>query len=466
MYPMTNSKTAAIILAAGQGTRMLSDMPKVLHKVGGLSMIGHVLSATAGIEKIVAIVGHGRESVQAEMNQHRADVQIAEQTQQLGTGHAVKQARQAFNGFGDGWGDGFPGDVFILNGDVPLVSAQLLDMLYQQHQTQQNTLTVLTTTVPDPTGLGRILRDENGHFQAIVEHNDASQEQRNIEEINTGIYLVKAHVLFELLEKVTNQNAKGEFYLTDIVGLARERGAQVGACQTDEGLALLGVNTPSQLADAEHIFQAWQRQKKLRDGVYLKDSSSTYFNHDTTISKGTIVGPNVQFLANVDVGENCFLEGNAVLKDTTLEPNTHILSFCHLEGACVAQGATVGPFARLRNGSHLGENSKIGNFCEVKNTELGAGSKASHLTYLGDAHIGTNVNIGAGTITCNYDGTNKHKTIIENGAFIGSNTSLVAPVKIGEGALIGAGATIRKDVTPAHLAFTTSAQKQTSKKKV
>ena len=455
---MTKPNSAAIILAAGKGARMLSDKPKVLHNVGGLSMIGHLINATKNIKKTIVIVGHGREDVEAEITRLHANISTVPQTQQLGTGHAVLQAEQILQGF--------EGDVAILNGDVPLLTPELLDVLMAEHTTQQNTVTVLTTHVPDPTGLGRILRGRNGAFQSIVEHKDATTEQRLIQEINTGIYLVKTPALFELLHKVTNKNASGEFYLTDIIALANANNDKVNTYHTEDGLALLGVNTPAQLAEAEAIFQLRQRQKALEKGVFLKDPTSTFFNHDTTLGAGTTVGPNVQFLEGVDVGENCALEGNSVLKNTTLEPNTNILSFCHLEGAYVAQGATVGPFARLRSGSNLGQNSKVGNFCEVKNTTLGAGSKASHLTYLGDAEIGMNVNIGAGTITCNYDGTNKHKTTIENGAFIGSNTSLVAPVKIGEGALIGAGATIRKDVGTEQLAFTATAQKQTAKKKV
>ena len=455
---MNLKDTAAIILAAGKGTRMLSDKPKVLHEVGGLSMIGHVLAAAAGVGKTTAVVGHGRDEVAAEITRLNPETTTVEQTEQLGTGHAVQQAEEALQGF--------KGDVAVLNGDVPLITPALLEALFTEHNTQGNTVTVLTTTLPDPTGLGRIVRsDDDGSFQSIIEHKDASAAQRNIGEINTGIYLLKAPAVFELLRQVNNRNAKGEFYLTDIVRLARQKGDKVGTCHTDEGLALLGVNTPQQLAEAERIFQERQRRKKLSDGVFLTDPPSTFFSHDTVIGRGTTIGPNLQFLPGVHVGEEATLEGSSVLRQTTLEARCTVLSFCHLDGAYVAQGATVGPFARLRKGSNLGRNSKVGNFCEVKNTTLGAGSKASHLTYLGDAEIGMDANIGAGTITCNYDGTNKHKTTIENKAFIGSNTSLVAPVRIGEGALIAAGSTIRKDVAQGELAFTKAHQKQTLKKK-
>mgnify|MGYP006270489733 CR=1 FL=1 len=454
---MNFKNTAAIILAAGKGTRMQSDKPKVLHEVGGLSMIGHVLTAADQIDKTIAVVGYGRDEVVAELHRLNPDATAVEQTEQLGTGHAVQQAEEALKGF--------TGDVVVLNGDVPLVTPELLEQMFSDHHSQNNTVTVLTTTVPDPTGLGRIIRDTDGNFQSIIEHKDATEIQRQVDEINTGIYLVKAPDVFDLLRQVTNKNASGEFYLTDIVELARNKGQKVGTCFTDDGPALLGVNTPQQLADAERIFQERQRLKKLSDGVFLKDPSSVFFSHDTVIGKGTSIGPNVQCLKGVNIGENNVIEGNTVLKDTTSEAGVTVLSFCHLEGAVISSGCSVGPFARLRPGTGLGQNSKVGNFCEMKNTTLGAGSKASHLSYLGDAEIGMEVNIGAGTITCNYDGRNKHKTTIENKAFIGSNTSLVAPVRIGEGALIGAGATIRKDVGRNELAFTSAQQKQTSKKK-
>lgn len=457
MPEKSHKNTAAIVLAAGKGTRMQSDLPKVLHEVGGLSMIGHTLKAADGTAKTIAIVGHGREAVEEEILKRFPTTICVAQKEQLGTGHAVLQARDALQGFS--------GDVAVLNGDVPLITTDLLKDLFSTHQRAGNTVTVLTTTVPDPTGLGRIIRDGAGNFKAITEHKDASEKQREIDEINTGIYIVRAPEVFSLLEKTSNQNASGEFYLTDIVSLALESGGKVGTHKTDDGLALLGVNTPAQLAEAERIFQQRARKKKLESGVFLKDAASTFFSADTLLGKGTTVGPNVQFLAGVRCGEGCAIEGNSFLKDTRAESNVTILSFCHIEGADIAAGATVGPFARLRPGSSLGVNSKVGNFCEVKNTTLGAGSKASHLTYLGDAEIGMDVNIGAGTITCNYDGTKKHQTSIENSAFIGSNTSLVAPVRIGEGALVAAGSTIRKDVAKGSLAYSRSAQNTTTRKK-
>ncbi|MBI1364060.1 MAG: UDP-N-acetylglucosamine diphosphorylase/glucosamine-1-phosphate N-acetyltransferase [Proteobacteria bacterium] len=448
----SNEQFAVAIMAGGKGTRMKSDMPKVLHPVAGKPMLGHVLDAAAELAPThtVVIVGHGADKVREFISAYSSDVQAAEQTQQLGTGHAVLQTEDALKGF--------EGHLLILSGDVPLVTPDLLFTLTEKHLEKDNAVTVVTTTADDPTGLGRIRRKGN-QFVGIVEHKDATDEERMIDEINTGIYAVAAPLIYDLLRKTGNNNAQGEYYLTDIVTLALQDGLKVGTCKVDDGEALLGVNSRAQLATTEHLFQQRKRAELMADGVTFIDPATTYLSADTQIGRDSIIGPNCRFFENVSLGERVELEGSSYLRNTTVHDDTHIYAFCHLEGVKVRAKCSIGPFARLRPGTLLENGAKVGNFVETKATTIGKGSKVNHLSYIGDAVVGVEVNIGAGTITCNYDGANKHQTVIADGAFIGSNTSLVAPVKIGVGATVGAGSTITKDVPPEALAVTRAEQK-------
>jgi bifunctional UDP-N-acetylglucosamine pyrophosphorylase/glucosamine-1-phosphate N-acetyltransferase len=446
-----------VILAAGKGTRMKSDLPKVLHPLAHRPLLAHVLAAATPLHPaaLVTVIGHGAETVRDTIAPLApANHTFAMQAEQLGTGHAVQQAKAALGALVDD----ATAAVLILSGDVPLVTAALLQGLLAAHQADRATVTVLSTHVPDPTGLGRIVRDTAGSFVGIVEHKDASPAERAIAEINTGIYVVQAKALFQLLADVKNTNSQNEYYLTDILGLAVARGLKAHVHTTDLGATLLGINTREQLAFCEGIWQQAKRRDVMLNGATLLDPATTYFSTDTAIGREVTIGPNTQFLPGVHVADGVTLEGNTVLANTTLERGAVVHPFCHLEGALLKAGASVGPFARLRPGSVLGEEAKVGNFVEIKKTTLGKGAKASHLTYLGDSTVGPGANIGAGTITCNYDGVNKHHTTIGEGAFIGSNSSLVAPVSVGAYATVGAGSTITRDVPPDTLALTRSEQ--------
>jgi len=443
---------SVVIMAGGKGTRMKSALPKVLHPIAGKPMLGHVIDAATELapSQTLTIVGHEAAQVRAYLANQYPEVDTVEQTKQLGTGHAVLQTEEALKNF--------DGHVLILSGDVPLLTPELLMVLSEKHLSRENAVTVLTTTTEDPTGLGRIRR-KNNQFVGIVEHKDATDEEREINEINTGIYAVKSPLIFDLLRKTGNTNAQGEYYLTDIVTLALQDGLKVGTCKTDDGKALLGVNSRAQLAFTEALYQDRLRDAIMAEGVTLIDPSSTYFSADTQIGRDSVIGPHCRFLAGVSLGERTEMEGHTVMANCTVHDDCKILAFSHIDGAKIRSDCTVGPFARLRPGTLMEHGSKVSNFCELKKTSLGKGSKVNHLSYIGDATIGAGVNIGAGTITCNYDGVNKYQTVINDGAFIGSNTSLVAPLTIGASATIGAGSTITQDVPPEALALTRPEQK-------
>lgn len=426
---MSNTtQVAAIILAAGQGTRMRSNLPKVLHPVAGRSMLGHVLalSDALSVSRRVVVVGPNMPVVEEAARKQAADARIALQAKQQGTADAVKAAATEMAGFN--------GDVLILYADTPLVQSQTLQaMLAARHAGAS--VVVLGFRPADPSPYGRLVMGAGGDLQAIVEAKDCTAEQRTIGFCNSGVMAVDGAVLFSLLAEVDNKNAKGEYYLTDIIAIARAQGLICAAIEADAD-EVLGVNSRVELAEAEAILQNRLRRNAMLNGATLLDPSTVYFSHDTQLGRDVVVGQNVVFGPGVKVADGVLIK-----------------PFSHLEGASVASGAEVGPYGRLRPGADIGKDAKIGNFVEIKAAKIEAGAKVSHLSYIGDARVGAGANIGAGTITCNYDGYEKHFSDIGAGAFIGSNTCLVAPVKIGDGAYTGSGSVITKDVSPDALAL-------------
>ncbi len=419
---------AAIVLAAGKGTRMKSDLHKVLHPIAGRPMLMHLLASLDALapERIVVVVGSGREQLEKALAGRNAE--LAVQEPQLGTGHAVQQAEAALAGF--------DGDVLILYGDVPFVSSETMRRLVERlHGADQPAAAILGFRPADPAAYGRILAGADGRIDKMVEYKDATPEERAVDLCNSGLMAVRSEDLFALLARVTNDNAAAEYYLPDIVMLAAQDGRASAVIETDAG-EVAGINSRGELAEQELAWQQRRRAQAMVDGVTLIAPETVWFSHDTRLGRDVTVEPNVWFGPGV-----------------TVEDGVVIHAFSHLEGAHVASGAEVGPYARLRPGAELGRNSKVGNFVEVKKARLGEGAKANHLTYLGDADIGAGANIGAGTITCNYDGFFKYRTEIGAGAFIGSNSALVAPVKIGDRAIVGAGSVITRDVEADALAL-------------
>jgi bifunctional UDP-N-acetylglucosamine pyrophosphorylase/glucosamine-1-phosphate N-acetyltransferase len=438
---------SVIILAAGAGTRMRSSKPKVLHELAGIPMLEHVYNTSTklGAKQIQVVYGHGGELVKQKC--HHFDVEWVLQEEQLGTAHAVQQAGPHINAE----------DVaLVLYGDVPLIKVETLGILVDQ-VTGKN-ISLLTVKLPDPTGYGRIVR-KDGKVIAIVEHKDATDEDRLIKEVNTGILAVKASYLNECLNKIDNNNAQGEYYLTDIIALAVDEGNEVITTQVEHSYEVEGINDRSQLARLERIYQRGIAEKLLREGISLADPARIDVRGQLNAGNDSYIDINCIFEGEVNLGTNVIIGAGCVIKNSTIACDCHIKPYSIIENAIIDKKTEVGPFARIRPGTHLKENSRVGNFVEIKNTELGENSKASHLSYLGDSEIGKNVNIGAGTITCNYDGANKYKTIIKDGAFIGSDTQLVAPVTIGKNATIGAGSTITKDAEDDTLTLSRSAQK-------
>lgn len=423
------SRRAAIILAAGQGTRMKSPLPKVLHPVGGRAMLDHAIDAAEalGCERIVVVVGNHSPEVRAHVVKRLGEAAIAVQDPPIGTGHAVRAAEAALKGF--------EGQVVITYGDVPLLKATDIEPVFAVTEG----VTVIGFEARDPGAYGRLVMDGDT-LTAITEAKEASAEILEIRTCNSGVMAAPSVLLFDLLAEVKNDNAKGEYYLTDVVELARRRGAPTRAVMADED-AVMGVNAQGELAVAEALFQKVQRETFLAAGVTMAAPDTVHFSYDTKVGAGTVIEPFVVFGPGAVVAEGA-----------------RIRSFSHIEGAVVAGGAEVGPYARLRPGADLGEGVKVGNFVEVKNVRMDAGAKANHLAYLGDGHVGARANIGAGTIFCNYDGFFKHRTTVGEGAFIGSNSSLVAPVTIAEGAMVGSGSVITKDVGPGDLALGRNAQ--------
>jgi bifunctional UDP-N-acetylglucosamine pyrophosphorylase / glucosamine-1-phosphate N-acetyltransferase len=432
---MTSSSALIIVLAAGKGTRMKSALPKVLHKVAGRSMLGHVLdlAARSNASKVAVVVGPDMAKVETEASAIFPGCETYLQRDQLGTADAVLAARSAI--------EKHSGDVIVLYADTPLIQAETIARIRSALDQGAN-VAVLGFRPVDPSGYGRLLTDASGALVAIREEKDASDAERKVNLCNSGVMAFRVPRLAELLDSIGNSNAKGEYYLTDAVEIARAQGlkATVVECAEDE---VLGVNSRNQLAEAEAIWQARARQDFMASGVTMIAPDTVWLSFDTKIANDVTIEPNVFFGPGV-----------------TVESGAEIKANCHFEGAVIGANARIGPFARLRPGARLGTNVHVGNFVEVKNVEMGQGSKANHLAYLGDGSVGAKANVGAGTIFCNYDGFNKHRTEIGEGAFIGSNSSLVAPVKIGSGAYIGSGSVITKDVNPGALALERSAQEE------
>ncbi|MEO9469466.1 bifunctional UDP-N-acetylglucosamine diphosphorylase/glucosamine-1-phosphate N-acetyltransferase GlmU [Parasphingorhabdus sp.] len=423
---MTDRPLAAIILAAGQGTRMKSELHKVLHPIAGKPMLHHLLDTvdSIGVERTVVVVGARREQIEASVADRNVD--IAVQEDQLGTGHAVAQALDALKGFA--------GDVLILYGDVPMVSAETMQaMIYRLNNGTEPRAVVLGFRPDDAGAYGRIIADDQGEIEKMVEFKDASDAERAVNLCNSGLMAVRSTDLFILLDQISNDNAAGEYYLPDIVMLDGQKSAVI---EVDDPAEVAGVNSRAELAAVEGEWQQRRRAQAMADGVTLIAPETVWFSSDTAVSSDVVIEPNVIFGSGVSIASGALIKGHS-----------------HIEGASIGPDTSVGPFARLRPGAVLEEGAKIGNFVEMKKATLGRGAKASHLTYLGDAEVGEGANIGAGTITCNYDGYFKYKTKIGKGAFIGSNSALVAPVTIGDGAIVGAGATVTKDVAAGDLAL-------------
>ncbi|MCG7374560.1 bifunctional UDP-N-acetylglucosamine diphosphorylase/glucosamine-1-phosphate N-acetyltransferase GlmU [Pseudomonas luteola] len=430
-----------VILAAGQGTRMRSALPKVLHPIAGKAMLGHVINRARELtpQKIHVVIGHGAETVKQRLAAD--DLNFVVQQEQLGTGHAVAQALPHLSAE----------RVLILYGDVPLIETSTLERLLEQVSAQQ--LALLTVELADPTGYGRILRDNHGEVYAIVEHKDADATQKAIREGNTGILAVPGERLGEWLGRLSNSNAQGEYYLTDVIAMAVSDGLRVATAQPDDAMEVQGANDRKQLADLERHYQWRAAQALMTQGVTLLDPTrfdlrgQVQTGRDVTIDINVILSGTVVIEDNVEIGPNCVIHNSTLKRGAVIKANSH------LDGAVVGEGADVGPFARLRPGSVLEARVHVGNFVELKNAHLNEGSKAGHLSYLGDAVLGKNCNVGAGTITCNYDGANKYRTEIGDDVFIGSNSSLVAPVTLGDGATTAAGSTITENVPAQTLAL-------------
>ena len=423
--------TALIILGAGMGTRMNSDMPKVLHEIAGAPMLVHAMKSGAALEPehTVIVAGHGAALVEKAAKAYDPDVTVAIQAEQLGTAHAVNQARGALAGF--------DGDALVLYGDTPFIRPETLAAMTAARLTHD--IVVLGFEAADPGRYGRLIM-QSDQLDRIVEFKDASDAERAVTLCNSGVIAANSATLFDVIDAVGNENAAGEYYLTDIIGIARARGLRATVVRCDEA-ETLGVNSRAELSRAEALFQQNARALAQEDGVTLTAPETVFFAHDTVIGRDAVIEPNVVFGPGV-----------------TIESGATIRAFSHLEGCHVARGSVVGPYARLRPGAELAEDVKVGNFVEIKNAQIDAGAKVNHLSYIGDATIGARSNIGAGTITCNYDGVFKHHTTIGQDTFIGSNTMLVAPVTVGDGAMTGSGSVVTKDVPAGDLAIARAKQ--------
>lgn len=440
--------TYAVILAAGQGTRMKSKLYKVLHPVCGMPMVEHVAQNVGqlGVEKIVTIVGHGAEKVQEQLG---AKSEYALQAEQLGTAHAVQQAASLI--------EGKAGTTLVVCGDTPLIRPETMQALLDHHQATNAKATILTAIADNPTGYGRILRSEAGSVERIVEQKDASPEEQLVTEINTGTYCFDNEALFEALKMVSNDNVQGEYYLPDVIEILQKQGETVAAFATDSFEETLGVNDRVALSEAERIMRARITEKHMRAGVSIIDPATTYISAEAEIGADTIIQPNVMIEGATKIGEDCFISSGTTISNSVIGDRTSIRS-SHIYDSKVGEDVAVGPFAHLRPQSDLGNDVKIGNFVEVKKASLGNNSKVSHLSYIGDAEIGANVNVGCGTITVNYDGKNKYLTKIEDDSFIGCNSNLIAPVTIGKGSYVAAGSTISKNVPSDSLAIARARQ--------
>jgi len=447
---MNEGKKAAVILAAGRGTRMKSTLPKVLHAVAGLPMALYParLAKALGCDPTVLVIGHEAAAVKSALAGE--GLHFALQEEQLGTGHALLCAREQLTDF--------TGTLLLLCGDVPLLRAEALERLLAFHQAQAAAVTVLTAEMADPHGYGRIVRDGEEVLR-IVEEKDASLKEKAIREINTGIYAFEAPFVFEALGQVGRDNAQGEYYLTDVLALARAAGRKVCALVTGDPEETMGINDRVQLSRAGLLMRRRINTDLMRAGVTLVDPAATYIEPQVRIGEDTVVHPGVHLRGATVIGRDCLIEPGAMLTDSVLADRVHIKAGSVIEGSEIGAGSAVGPMAHLRPGTVLVGENKIGNFVETKKARLGRKSQASHLTYIGDAEVGERVNFGCGTITCNYDGVNKYQTTVGDDVFVGSDVQFIAPVTIGSGSLIGAGSTITRDVPPDALAISRSEQK-------
>jgi len=434
-----------ILLAAGQGTRMKSALPKVLHPIAGRPLFLHALAVAQRLlpARVAIVIGHGAEAVR-----HAYDgvaVAWAIQEKQLGTGHAVLCAKDVFNGFA--------GEVLILSGDVPLIKEETLRAMVAQHRRGQAVVTLLTAALERPQGYGRVLRDGSGKVTGIVEEKDASDDQRRIHEVNAGVYVASSAFLFAALSAVNNDNRQGEYYLPDIVAIGLAQGKAIETVQVADAREMMGVNTREELAFMENSLRESINRQWMLAGVTLKDPATTYIDAGVTIGKDTVIGPNTQLRGKTVIGERCQIDGTAFLTDVEVGDDVQLKFSVMLTACRVGGGAIVGPFAQLRPGTELGRNVHIGNFVEAKAARIGDGTKANHLTYLGDVTIGQDTNIGAGTITCNYDGFYKHQTKIGDRVQVGSDTTLVAPITLGDDVYVATASTVRHDVPAGALVF-------------
>jgi bifunctional UDP-N-acetylglucosamine pyrophosphorylase/glucosamine-1-phosphate N-acetyltransferase len=432
------SENHVVILAAGQGTRMKSRLPKVLHPVAGRPIIEHVLRTARAVSPatIALIVGHQADAVRERLAA-QPDLRFAVQEPQLGTAHALQQAEPVLKGRS--------GTLILIYGDVPLLSGATLQRLLATHAAANAAATVVTAMVERPYGYGRIVRSR-GRIARIVEERDASPAERAIKEINSGIYAFDLAPLWDALRAIASQNAQGEFYLTDLVAVYRRRKLPVETLVLDDVNETRGINSRSELAEVSAIVRQKKNEELMSAGVTIVDPATTYIDDDVQVGADTVIHPGVILEGHTRIGSACEIHAYVRISDSELGDRVTVKNYCLVAGTRVADGASVGPFAHLRPETVVGAGAKIGNFVELKKTTLGAGSKANHLAYLGDATIGSNVNVGAGTITCNYDGEQKHQTVIEDGAFIGSDSQLIAPVRVGKGAYVGAGSSITEDV--------------------
>jgi bifunctional UDP-N-acetylglucosamine pyrophosphorylase/glucosamine-1-phosphate N-acetyltransferase len=446
---MTAPKVASVILAAGQGTRMKSDLPKVLHPVAGVPMAFYPseLVRELGSEKNVMVIGHQADAVRSALE--AADLRFVLQEEQLGTGHALLCARSELTDFS--------GTLLLLCGDVPLLRRQTLERLLDYHAAHRAAVTVLTAEPADPHGYGRIVR-EGEEVLRIVEEKDASSREKTIREINTGIYAFEAPFVFEALQNLSRDNAQGEYYLTDVVALARSAGRTVCALTAADPEETMGINDRLQLAQAGVVMRRRINETLMRNGVTLVDPESSYIDPRVEVGRDTVIHPGAHLRGATRIGSHCIVEPGVVVTDCVIGDGAHLKAGSVLAESTLGPACAIGPMAHLRPGTVLTGHNKLGNFVETKKAVLGEKSQASHLTYIGDAEVGRGVNIGCGTITCNYDGINKHKTIIEDDVFVGSDTQFVAPVRIGRNSLIAAGSTITKDVPPDSLALSRTPQ--------
>lgn len=440
-------KLSVVILAAGQGTRMRSKVPKVLHAIGGQPMLAHVIRTAQSLapDAMHVVYGHGGEQVRAALSE--LPVQWVQQKQQLGTGHAVAQALPDIAA---------EQTVLVLYGDVPLTRVDTLQRLLGA--AEGGALGLLTAHLDDPTGYGRIIRDAQGDVIAIVEHKDASDAQRRINEINTGMLAVSAARLRQWVAGLDNKNSQGEFYLTDVIAMAVRDGVTVNTVHPAAIAEIMGINNKSQLAELERIHQLQQAEALMTQGVTLRDPARFDVRGELSVGRDVVIDVNVVCEGKVIIGDDVSIGPNCYLRDVSIADGVVVQANCVIEEAGIGAGSRIGPFARIRPGTVLADDVHVGNFVEIKKAEIGQGSKVNHLSYVGDATIGKRVNVGAGTITCNYDGANKHQTVIEDDVFVGSDTQLIAPVTVGAGATIGAGSTISKDAPPGELTLSRAPQ--------